>query len=149
MSRVSAPALGILLGRFTRCNQGLVQAGEQVEHRIHAGDLEDAQQRRLGCHQEQLPARLLQPLVRTDQDVEPGRVAELSAAQVDDQPRGARADGGHDGLAQVRRVRRVHLDGGPHHGHAVHLRELIRLLGHAKSPPRSGSYWKDKPEKLP
>lgn len=61
------------------------EAGEIRDHLIKASDREDAQDPWIRDHEQHLASFGLRPLVRTYQGVKSGRVAKVSAGQIDHQ----------------------------------------------------------------
>jgi hypothetical protein len=63
--------------------EGLVEAGEVGDHAVDAGQREDAEDGRGGDSQQQFAAFGLSALVRRQQRMQPGRIAELGPGHVD------------------------------------------------------------------
>jgi hypothetical protein len=65
-----------------RLREGLIQGREVGDHAVNAGDREDAEDGRGGDSQQQFAAFGLGALVRRQQRMQPGRIAELGPGHV-------------------------------------------------------------------
>jgi len=117
-----------------RLRQGLVQAREVADHAVEAGERENAKDRSTGDDQQQLAAFGLGALMRREQGMEPGRIAEPGQGHVGHERPGPVRGGRLQGRAQFRGVGDVDLLRRRHDRHAanqfdgehavLHLRHL-------------------------